>query len=195
MGGEACRTSGPGAGKGMTTTSLVSLEECCLMPLAEVHLALVLKWRNSERIRRVMFSNHVIAEDEHRRWFASLQKDSNKDYQVLLYRQSPAGLSCLTNIDRTAQQAEWGFYTSPEYSLKGLGRALGYLAMERAFKSLNLSMVYTNTFAFNVVALRFQEKLGFIQLPGNHEHFHRDGRDQEVHRLELTRDRWQEAHR
>ena len=37
-------------------------------------LDLVLQWRNTDRIRKNMFSDHIISVDEHYQWFSSLDK-------------------------------------------------------------------------------------------------------------------------
>ena len=46
-----------------------------LRPLTEPDLALVRGWRNHESVRRFMYTQHEIAEQEHRDWFARCEQD------------------------------------------------------------------------------------------------------------------------
>jgi len=50
----------------------VRIEECGLRPIEEGDLATVLEWRNSERIRANMYTDHLISREEHRAGFAKV---------------------------------------------------------------------------------------------------------------------------
>jgi UDP-4-amino-4,6-dideoxy-N-acetyl-beta-L-altrosamine N-acetyltransferase len=175
----------------MKPVAFVSGEECRLTPLAERYLATVLRWRNAESIRKVMFTDHPITQEEHARWFAALQQDRSRDCQIFLHQEIPRGFSYFSHIDRERRDAEWGFYIDPTTTLKGLGRALGVLSMGYAFGALALCQVYTYTFEFNQKALRYLESLGFTRQPGAGREALKEGQMRRAYRLTLAGDRWQ----
>ena len=54
---------------------MLSLKELNLRQITVKDLEIMLKWRNSESIRRYMLTDHVITLKEHRAWYQRMCKD------------------------------------------------------------------------------------------------------------------------
>ncbi|MEY4751134.1 MAG: UDP-N-acetylglucosamine--N-acetylmuramyl-(pentapeptide) pyrophosphoryl-UDP N-acetylglucosamine [Pseudomonadota bacterium] len=141
-------------------------------PLQADDLDLVRQWRNSEAVRRWMFSTNTITEQEHREWFAKNQ--NNPLRHLLVYTEDETSLG-FVNISEHAdsRNAEWGFYIAPD-APPGTGQRMGKTALSYAFNALALHKVSGHVLHFNQRSIRFHEKLGF-QLEGRLRDEHYDG--------------------
>jgi len=130
--------------------------------MQEIDLDRVLQWRNSDRIRWNMFSDHIISEEEHRLWFKQLIKEQNV-YLVFQFNDRPAGLVYFTDIDRHNNKCFWGFYLGETGLPKGTGLLMGYLGLEFVFNDLKIRKLCSEVFAFNSTSIKYHKKLGFVE--------------------------------
>jgi UDP-4-amino-4,6-dideoxy-N-acetyl-beta-L-altrosamine N-acetyltransferase len=141
-------------------------------PLQAEDLDLVRQWRNSEAVRRWMFSTNTITEQEHREWFAKNQ--NNPLRHLLVYSEGETSLGFVNiSVEAASKNAEWGFYIAPD-APPGTGQRLGKTALSYAFNVLALHKVCGHVLHFNQRSIRFHEKLGF-QLEGQLRDEHYDG--------------------
>jgi len=161
-----------------------------LRPIAESDLDIILSWRNSERIRSVMFSNHVISSDEHRSWFESLNKKDASVFLLFEYERKPAGLVYFTDIDRANGTCYWGFYLGSEDLPAGTGSLLGVLGIDYAFEQLRMRKICGKTFAYNTGGVKFHRKLGFHQEGRLVKHFQKNGKFEDVIFFSLFKEDW-----
>lgn len=141
---------------------MFSLAETELRLLQAEDLQQVLLWRNSERIRKSMFTSHQISWAEHVIWFERLQHRTDQAVLLFLYKGEGLGIINFTKIDKGACCCEWGFYIGPEGALPGSGTAMGLLGLDYAFAALNLVTIYGRCFVTNLASICYHEKLGFI---------------------------------
>ncbi len=170
--------------------TVLSPNDCRLRPLEEADLESVRRWRNSDRIRSVMYSDELITEESQRRWFAGLAGKPDRLYLIFEVKGKPAGLVYFNPIEREKKQATWGFYLGEEKSPEGSGRILGRLGLEYAFSNLRVDRVLAETFAFNERGIRFHDRLGFNRdsvVSGEHV---KNGKPQDVVRFSLDRTAW-----
>lgn len=165
-------------------------EEFGIRPLARADLALVLGWRNADRVRLNMYTTHVISAEEHSAWFERLQQNT-KDLAFVFERAGePLGFLSFTAIDRTHGRAHWGFYLGADDVPRGTGTMLGILAMDHAFGALGLRKVIGEVLDFNMASLRLFRRLGFAEEGHFREDVCRDGQLCGVVRFALFRDQW-----
>jgi len=100
-----------------------------LRPMAERDLRTVWRWRNSERVRAVSFTDREITWDEHLAWYE--QSNSDDSIQPMLFECSgrPVGVVNFTRIDRQAGSGVWGFYIGDQIALKGSASTMGIIAL------------------------------------------------------------------
>lgn len=159
-----------------------------LRKLTEEDLALVLSWRNDDRVRLYMFTQHQISAAEHETWFRRVSKDASR--HLLLFERNglPLGFVNL-QVDGPGRVSTWGFYLSPE-APKGTGQSLGHATLRHSFQDLGLHKLYGQTMGHNVRSIRLHEKLGF-QREGVLRSHHFDGnRHHDVICFGLLRHEW-----
>lgn len=133
-----------------------------LRSLEKDDLELLFNWRNSERIRASMFSDHIITREEHYSWFSSL-KDKEVVYLIFELNNQAVGLSDFTDIDYVNNRCWWGFYLGENNLPRGTGLLMGYWSMEYAFSKIKIRKLCSNVLSKNTVSINYHKKLGFTE--------------------------------
>lgn len=125
-------------------------------------LPMILSWRNNEKVRRCMFTQHEISQKEHYDWFAKASLEET--CRLLIVEDMFFGPFGYVQFNHVALGgvADWGFYTSPE-APKGSGIHLGKTALNYAFDELKLHKVCGQVIENNVSSIAFHQRLGFLQ--------------------------------
>ena len=161
-----------------------------LRPLTEADLSLVRKWRNSARIRAVMYSDHIITPDEHRKWFRKIRNGRGAVYLVFEFAGHPAGMVYFTDRDAENGTCAWGFYLGETGLPRGTGTMMGVLGLEYAFKTLKIRKLFGETFAFNKASIRFFRRLGFVKEAYFRQHVMKKNRFEDVVVFSLLAREW-----
>ena len=135
-----------------------------LRPLMADDLRLVLRWRNSDRVRKNMITQHKISVAEHLAWFERIRRDDSQKYYVFEFRKRPCGLISIKNMDKKRMAGSWGFYIGVKQRPRETGVVMGTMALDRFFKSLRLKRVYGQVLYSNATSHRFHERLGFRKM-------------------------------
>jgi RimJ/RimL family protein N-acetyltransferase len=106
---------------------MAKYEDYFLRNLQETDLEKVLTWRNSERVRINMYTNHIITWEEHLAWFQKIQKKENVIYLIFEFLSRPIGLICFTDLDRRNNKALGGFELGEVDTSPRSGIAMEYL--------------------------------------------------------------------
>lgn len=142
---------------------MLKLEEAMLREVKEADLRLILEWRNSYRIRSMMYTDQVIPWEEHYAWFQRTKAADTSKHLIFEYSGIPSGVINFTQIDKKNGTAYWGFYIGPSDMPRGIGTILGFLGLSYAFESLNFRKLCAQVFAFNQASVAFHRKLGFSE--------------------------------
>jgi UDP-4-amino-4,6-dideoxy-N-acetyl-beta-L-altrosamine N-acetyltransferase len=163
-----------------------------LRPIAERDLRTVWRWRNSERVRAVSFTDHEIPWEEHVAWYE--RSKSDESIQPMLFERgaTPTGVVNFTKIDRQAGSSIWGFYIGDQKAPKSSGSIMGVLALDYAFNELGLRKVIGESFVSNKASVRYHLRLGFRELAEERLRVKKGGETLDVMRLELTAERWRD---
>ncbi|MFJ7970432.1 UDP-4-amino-4,6-dideoxy-N-acetyl-beta-L-altrosamine N-acetyltransferase [Psychrobacillus sp. NPDC096389] len=124
-------------------------------------LSLVLKWRNQQHIRNVMFNSNIISMKQHRVWFKSLENNKTAISKMFYFNDIPYGILNINQINLEHNTCEWGFYIGEVSAPSGIGIVLGYTALNFIFKELNIRKVNAEVLENNPKSRAFHEKLGF----------------------------------
>lgn len=150
------------------------------------------RWRNLPDVSRFMFTDHVIGEAEHARWFTAMLVDPSVRYWVIERDGEPVGLASLTSIDLTHRRCAWGFYlAAPEARGHGLGSVAGHFLIRQAFERLDLRKVCSEVLDFNARALAMYAALGFQEEGRLREHIVKGDRVCDVVVQSLLRREWE----
>ncbi|WCK54191.1 UDP-4-amino-4,6-dideoxy-N-acetyl-beta-L-altrosamine N-acetyltransferase [Aneurinibacillus sp. Ricciae_BoGa-3] len=157
----------------------------------ENDLKLILSWRNSEKVRRNMFTDHEISIDEHRNWFQNLEKNNTALYLIFEIDNQPRGLVSFSDIDYGNKNCLWGFYLGQENLPKGTGYIMGCLGLHYAFTEMKMRKVCGEVFNFNKVSINYHKKLGFKEEGYFKKHVLKNGQYEDIVCFALFSDQWE----
>jgi UDP-4-amino-4,6-dideoxy-N-acetyl-beta-L-altrosamine N-acetyltransferase len=161
-----------------------------LRPMTRDDLEQVLEWRNSDRIRKAMYTDHVISWDEHLAWFRRVGQQNRSLHFIFEYRGSSIGVVNVTDLDRTNNRCVWGFYIGATDAPKGSGSAMGFVALDHLVEKLGFRKIIGEALADNEDSIRFHKRLGFEEEGRLREHVFKDGRYVDVITLALFDRAW-----
>jgi UDP-4-amino-4,6-dideoxy-N-acetyl-beta-L-altrosamine N-acetyltransferase len=138
-----------------------SQQEYRLRPLNENDLDMVLRWRNSDRIRKASHQQELISEEEHQNWFRSLKSDPTKKSFVFETGTRPLGIVHFTKIDIPNKSCRWGFYLGEENLPARSGTTMAEHAINLAFEKFGVERIDAEALRSNPRSLDFHLKLGF----------------------------------
>ena len=161
-----------------------------LREIKSADLERVLKWRNSHRIRSVMFTDNIITMEEHIEWFKKVKRREHITSMIFEYNENPAGVVNFTGIDRIGRICSWGFYLGEDSLPPGTGLAMGYLGLEYAFDNLGVDKVYGEVLDSNTPSVFFHRKLGFVDKKYLPRHLFKSGKYEDVIFFILTKNAW-----
>lgn len=165
------------------------LEQGRLREMEENDLTMVLEWRNQKRVRENMYSNHLISEEEHRQWYATLDRVTN-EYLVFEFDEQPVGLSYFNRLNPIHKRAEWGFYLGGTDLPRGTGTLMGLLSLDYGYEQLELIKIYGEVLDYNQASQKLFERLGFNQDGVLRQHFSRDDQWFDVVVFSQLKDEW-----
>ena len=169
---------------------MLAIEKFSIRPIESQDKDLILQWRNSERVRRNMYSDHIISEQEHELWFSRTLGDPAASFLVFQYEARPVGCISFTNIDRRHDRCTWAFYLGETAVLKGTGSAMEYFALDYAFGRLKIRKLCCEVFVFNASVVRLHEKFGFAHEGRLIRHFMKNGVYEDIVCLAKFGDTW-----
>jgi UDP-4-amino-4,6-dideoxy-N-acetyl-beta-L-altrosamine N-acetyltransferase len=165
-------------------------EDFRLRPLGRSDLPLVLEWRNSDRVRANMYSDHVIAMDEHVAWFDGLQRKKKTIVQIFEHFSKPLGVVNITDIDKKNEKCSWGFYLGDVSAPRGFSSIMGFLSLEYIFEVLKMRKLCGEVLAFNAKSVHYHERLGFTVEGRLARHVFKNGVYEDVVCMALFNDTW-----
>lgn len=137
-----------------------------LKPITKEDTDYILKWRNSDRVRKNFIYQEPFTKEGHERWLETMI-ETGKAAQFIIYdksSQQPVGSVYLRDIDPVNEKAEYGIFIGETSAAgRGLGSEAARLTVQYGFEQLGLHKIFLRVFADNVGAIRSYEKAGFIK--------------------------------
>lgn len=153
-------------------------------------LEMILSWRNSSSVRQNMYTRHEISFEEHQKWWKVASESNDQRYFIYEHDDKPLGVVSFTQININDSNSSWAFYASPD-APRGTGSRMEFLALEKAFKGMNLHKLYCEVLSFNEPVVKLHKKFGFRLEGGFKEHHQVDGTYVDVIRLGILRSEWE----
>lgn len=162
-----------------------------MRPPGPADSACMLAWRNMPEIRRWMYTDHVISQDEHDRWFAGAPADPSRRYWIIELDGVPVGLANLADYSPTHRRTAWAYYLAdPSVRGKGVGAYVEYFIIEHAFGELALNKLYCEVLIENEAVWKMHEAFGFKREALFRQHIWKDGVATDVVALSLLASDW-----
>lgn len=169
---------------------MASREDFTLRPMSDNDLNLVRQWRNSERVRANMYTDHLITANEHQEWFSKAKDDPRSRYFVFEHKGTPVGVVNIVQIDDRNKKCYWGFYLGDTTAPKTSGPAMEYLALEYMFNILKMRKVCCEVFVFNEPVIKLHKKFGFVEEGKFVGHVLKNNNYEDVVSLAIFNDTW-----
>lgn len=124
----------------------------------------IIRWRNSENVRRYFIDQRLLREEDHIQWLRTNVDTQNVVQFIILCKENrhPIGTVYLKNIDKQHKKAEYGIFIGEE---RMVGKGIGALVTERivryAFEECGLHKLYLRVYEDNLRAVASYEKAGF----------------------------------
>lgn len=136
-----------------------------LIRMADCHLPNTYRWlHDSAELRRQVDCLEAPTEEGNQAyWRANWQNSRREDYAIVAIADNRHIGNCgLCDIDASRKKAQLWIYLGDSYG-EGTGTAAVDQLLTRAFGALELDRVYLRVVASNPRALRFYQKLGFVE--------------------------------
>lgn len=160
-----------------------------LRAVRDDELDIMLEWRNAPGVRKYMYTQHVIGRDEHLEWWSTIRKCFNKKYFMYEYDGIPQGVVSFSEINLSNKNSSWAFFASPS-APKGIGSYMEFLAIEYAFKEIQLHKLSCEVLMTNVAVIKLHQKFGFKVEGVFREQYVLDDKFLDVCRLGLLAPEW-----
>ncbi len=125
----------------------------------------IVKWRNSDFVRRNFIYQKPFTREGHENWIKTMINTGRViQFMICTKEGRPVGSVYLRDIDRTHNKAEYGIFIGEKDALgRGYGTQAARLMIDYAFEKLKLHKVMLRVLAENEQARRSYEKAGFVQ--------------------------------
>ncbi len=113
----------------------------------------ILKWRNSDMVRKYSFNSNIISVKEHLKFIDSLKNNEHNKYYVLQQNNQNIGVIHY-KIQEDNKTAYLGYYKNP-FLYKhggGIGKILISNALQYAKDTLHLSKIIMETMVDNIIS-------------------------------------------
>jgi UDP-4-amino-4,6-dideoxy-N-acetyl-beta-L-altrosamine N-acetyltransferase len=119
-----------------------------------------LNMRNHSQIKKWMYNQDSISEEDHFGFIKNLEINIEKRYFLIKQKDNIIGSINFSKIN-FENSVELGIYTNPFLQLKGAGRLLESAASQYAFIELGVKKIKLEVYSDNERAIRFYNKCGF----------------------------------
>jgi len=132
--------------------------------IQDKHLEIIRNWRNSEGIKKYMYTETYITEEMQRRWYETIKSKKDEIHWVVEVDGELVGKVDLRKIDMANKTAEWSFYIGEESAMgSGAGVLIEYQLLEYAFNELKLHKLNCAVLDFNSRVIELHKKFGFVE--------------------------------
>ena len=119
----------------------------------------VLNWRNSDDIRRWMFTDRIISEEEHLGFIEGLKRDENNFYWMALVDDAPSGVVDVQKADFENRSGRLGIYSVR----KGSGKSMLWGLMHLWFDIMDMRTLKCELMEGNERAYKLYTDFGFAE--------------------------------
>lgn len=153
----------------------------------------ILAWRNTDRVRMNMYTDHIISRDEHEAWFSKALVDESARYLIFEINHRPVGFVSFTNISKVHNRCVWAFYLGEADLPRGTGSSMEYFALQYAFEELKIRKLCCEVFLFNAGVIKMHEKFGFSKEGHYVAHYLKKDAYEDIAYLAMFNDSWVNA--
>lgn len=164
-----------------------------LIPLTGITTESQLKLReirNEAGVRKWMYTDHVIALNEHLSWISKIKTDKSQITFVIMDEdQSPIGVASVNDIDPLHKKTDWAYYLT-QNARGGLGSVIEYAVINFIFDVLDIQKLNCEVLEGNDAVVKLHKKFLFQDEGFRRSDILKEGKHIGVHLLGLTKKDW-----
>ena len=122
---------------------------------------MVLNWRNSNNIKKWMYSSDLISIESHIRFIDGLIFSKDRQYMVVKKDNNYLGVVDFTGIDFEKKSSDFGLYANPVKRILDAGKILEAVCLKYVFDLLKFKKIKLEVFSNNVKAIDLYKKFNF----------------------------------
>ena len=168
--------------------SLDGIKLCNFINLSKDEALKIREWRNHEDIRKWMYNDSIIGEEEHLSFIQGLKDKPGTGYWLVKKGGTEFGVLDITRIDFRNRNAHIGIYGNPETRMEGRGKVLAEAMKKLAFEELKMHTIHLEVIEDNDRAMKFYEKTGLRKEGVLKEFVFKDGLWKDVMIMGMTED-------
>ena len=126
----------------------------------------IIKWRNSDEVRKRFIYQKDFTEESHLSWMKNKVETGEVCQMIICMCEGdvPVGSVYVRDIDRVHNKGEYGIFIGEESARgHGVGTRAASLMVKYSFETLKLHRLFLRAFADNERALKSYEKAGFVK--------------------------------
>ncbi len=134
-----------------------------LRKISESDTPNIVKWRNSDAVRRNLFTQSILTEQQHINYLKTkVESGSCVQYIIVSPDDNDIGTAFVKNIDLVNNKGEFGmFIGEPSGRGKGYAKTVVSKMLNIAFEELHLNRVYLTVMCDNISAIMSYKYAGF----------------------------------
>ncbi len=125
--------------------------------LSDDEKELICNWRNSDEIRKWMFTGHIISKEDHLNFIENLRKDDANFYWLVKVDNTSVGVTYFQKVDVNNKSSYFGIYSVK----KGCGKLMLHHLMRLWFDILQMLTLKCELIEGNERAFRLYKDVGF----------------------------------
>lgn len=135
-----------------------------IRPMTEADTDNIVRWRNTPSVYEHFIYRVPLTREDHLNWLHNRVETGDVAQFIITDGETDTdvGSVYLRDIDKNFKKCEYGIFIGEDSCRgKGIGSAAAKLAIDYAFKELDMNRVFLRVFADNKQAIRSYEKAGF----------------------------------
>lgn len=149
----------------MDDNDLIKGKAISLRKMQESDTPNIVKWRNSEKVRKYFIYQTRITEEDHKNWIVDKVLTGEVVQFIICENESGSDIGSvyIKDINMLHKKAEYGIFISEEFQGKGFGTEVAELMLQYAFEVVGMHKIYLRVLADNSRAIKAYEHAGFKQ--------------------------------
>ncbi len=127
--------------------------------LSDNEKEMIRNWRNSDEIRKWMFTDHIISKEDHLNFIENLRKDGANFYWMVIADDKPIGVVSFQKVDFKNRSGYLGIYSTE----KGIGRLIMKYLLHLWFELTQMRILKCEVLEGNKHAYNFYKNAGFME--------------------------------
>lgn len=167
-------------------------EDIGFRPIDEQDLEIIRKNRNDASTILNLGISDLVSCEQQKKWWLSISTSRNQQWHCIVKDnyESIIGVLRFQNIDHVNRNVEIGADIFPGFRGNGYGHKTYQMILEYLFLHFNMNCIYLKVAAFNQIAIKLYQKVGFRDTGHIPQSIFKNGKYWDNLIMAITKDSW-----